>query len=74
MSWSPVGLISVQPVLVTEKGTDLKDPAAGPSCPISEVSSRRGFANVEQRERLTAIQALAEFPRREFRNGNGRDG
>ncbi len=29
MSWSPGGLISVQPVLVTEKGTDLKDPAAG---------------------------------------------
>jgi hypothetical protein len=29
MSWSPIGLISVQPVLVTEKGTDLKDPAAG---------------------------------------------
>src|SRR5208282_1824827 len=29
MSWSPVGLISVQHVLVTETGADLKDQAAG---------------------------------------------
>ena len=29
MSCSPIGLISVQPWLVTETGADLKDPAAG---------------------------------------------